>query len=192
LGDIYATPAFDLPAQHILHVVTIDLDQRRELPLPVLTHLFKRMLFRAGLHGTSVGLPLIGMGAAGLDVSVVVQSLVDAASVWLDLPTGLMEVTISTREHFRLVEEALAARFTDFVSLDPLIQHVEVCLPGFVVERPTPWELARMFWDSGDDVVLFDMMSPREFAGQKAIHDHLAIVMIPNGGRAVLARWRAR
>ena len=29
------------------------------------------------------------------------------------------------------------------------------------------------FWESGDDVVLFDVMSPREFAGQKALRDHL-------------------
>jgi ketosteroid isomerase-like protein len=29
------------------------------------------------------------------------------------------------------------------------------------------------FYDSGDDVVLFDVMSPREFAGYKAIHDHM-------------------
>ena len=29
-------------------------------------------------------------------------------------------------------------------------------------------------WESGDDVVLFDVMGPREFVGQKAIHDHLA------------------
>ncbi len=30
------------------------------------------------------------------------------------------------------------------------------------------------YYDSGDDVVMFDMMGPpREFAGHKAIHDHL-------------------
>ena len=29
------------------------------------------------------------------------------------------------------------------------------------------------YWDSGDDIVLFDMMGPpREYAGHKAIHDH--------------------
>jgi ketosteroid isomerase-like protein len=29
------------------------------------------------------------------------------------------------------------------------------------------------FYDSGDDVVLFDVMPPREFAGYKTIHDHM-------------------
>src|SRR5215472_34152 len=37
----------------------------------------------------------------------------------------------------------------------------------------TPDE-AKKYWDSGDDVVLFDIMGPpREFAGQKALHDHM-------------------
>jgi ketosteroid isomerase-like protein len=36
----------------------------------------------------------------------------------------------------------------------------------------TPDE-AKKYWDSGDDVVLFDVMQPREFAGQKALHDHM-------------------
>jgi len=34
---------------------------------------------------------------------------------------------------------------------------------------------AMKYWDSGDDVVLFDVMTPREFVGQKAIHDHWAV-----------------
>ena len=29
------------------------------------------------------------------------------------------------------------------------------------------------FYESGDDIVLFDVMSPREFAGNKTIHDHM-------------------
>ena len=33
---------------------------------------------------------------------------------------------------------------------------------------------AMKYWDDGDDVVLFDVMQPREFAGHKAIHDDLA------------------
>ena len=37
----------------------------------------------------------------------------------------------------------------------------------------TPDE-AKKYWDSCDDVVLFDIMGPpREFAGQKALHDHM-------------------
>src|SRR5215472_15167028 len=37
----------------------------------------------------------------------------------------------------------------------------------------TPDE-AKQYWDSGVDVVLFDIMGPpREFAGQKALHDHM-------------------
>jgi ketosteroid isomerase-like protein len=32
---------------------------------------------------------------------------------------------------------------------------------------------AMKYWENGDDVVLFDIMGPpREFAGQKALHDH--------------------
>ena len=34
---------------------------------------------------------------------------------------------------------------------------------------------AMKYWDSGDDVVLFDVMTPREFVGQKGIHDHWAV-----------------
>jgi ketosteroid isomerase-like protein len=30
-------------------------------------------------------------------------------------------------------------------------------------------------YESGDDVVLFDVIPPRELRGQKAIHDHLAV-----------------
>ncbi len=37
----------------------------------------------------------------------------------------------------------------------------------------TTGDEAMKYWDSGDDVVLFDLMGPpREFAGYKAIHDH--------------------
>jgi ketosteroid isomerase-like protein len=36
----------------------------------------------------------------------------------------------------------------------------------------TPDE-AKKYWDSGDDVVMFDIMPPREFAGKKAIDDHM-------------------
>jgi ketosteroid isomerase-like protein len=37
----------------------------------------------------------------------------------------------------------------------------------------TPDE-ARKYWDSGDDIALFDIMGPpREFAGQKALYDHM-------------------
>jgi ketosteroid isomerase-like protein len=35
-----------------------------------------------------------------------------------------------------------------------------------------PDEIMKLY-DSGDDVVVFDVMSPREFAGRKAIRDHM-------------------
>jgi ketosteroid isomerase-like protein len=43
-----------------------------------------------------------------------------------------------------------------------------------------PDEIMKL-WDSGDDdVVLFDVMTPREFAGHKAIHDDLAAFLPGN------------
>ncbi len=43
---------------------------------------------------------------------------------------------------------------------------------------------AMKYYESGDDVVIFDFMGPpREFAGHKAIHDHLAEFSGYTGGK---------
>jgi ketosteroid isomerase-like protein len=59
---------------------------------------------------------------------------------------------------------ALSARADDQQTISNLEHKLAV--------QTDPDEIMK-FYDSGDDVVLYDVMSPREFTGYKAIHDHM-------------------
>jgi len=57
-----------------------------------------------------------------------------------------------------------AARADDQQAISDLEHKVAIAPNGDEVMK---------YWDSGDDIVLFDAMGPpREYAGHKAIHDH--------------------
>jgi ketosteroid isomerase-like protein len=59
---------------------------------------------------------------------------------------------------------APAARADDQQAISDLEHKVATATSGDEVMK---------YWDSGDDIVLFDIMGPpREYAGHKAIHDH--------------------
>ena len=141
LGEIYPTPAFSLSANRVLHVVTVDFDRPAQLGGASLEHLFKLTVLQAGYEGRSLGVPMLGAGAAGLDPDEVVHALVEALLFWLDLPTQTCEVTVSAPEQFDKIGAALKPRLEGFASLEQL-------LPA----APGPIQLAF----DGDSAALWD------------------------------------
>jgi O-acetyl-ADP-ribose deacetylase (regulator of RNase III) len=122
LGEIYPTPAFNLSANRVLHVVTVDFDRPGQLEGASSEQLFKRTMLQAGYEGRSLGIPLLGAGAAGLDPDEVVHALVEALLFWLDLPTPTSEVTISVPQQFERLSAALKPRLEGFAPLQLLLQ----------------------------------------------------------------------
>jgi O-acetyl-ADP-ribose deacetylase (regulator of RNase III) len=142
LGDIYRTLAFRLNAQYLLHAVTIDLDSGQSVSPGDLGSLFRRLLIESESYGTSVGLPLVGAGASGLDASQVLRGMTDALTAWLDWPCRLTDVIVSAPEHF-----ALALEYIDALGAwHPLADTItsEDPWPSNCTDIPQRWERAEL------------------------------------------------
>jgi O-acetyl-ADP-ribose deacetylase (regulator of RNase III) len=143
LGEIYPTPAFNLSANRVLHVVTIDFDRPAQLGGASLEHLFKLTVLQAGYEGRSLGVPMLGAGAAGLDPDEVVHALVEALLFWLDLPTQTCEVTVSAPQQFERISAALKPRLEGIASLELLLRTApEPIQLQFDRDPAAPWSRA--------------------------------------------------
>ncbi len=96
VGDVHVTTAGRLNAKLLLHAVTLDLDQGTALTPDQLPTLVRRLMLTAEAAGAaSLGLPMIGAGAAGLEVGEVTAGLCRALETWLASPPRLPAITIA-------------------------------------------------------------------------------------------------
>ena len=79
LADVVISPAGDLDADHVVHAVTIDFDSGQALRHADAVKLYGSVLdLGADLVWEKLAMPLLGTGAAGLDVGGSAQALIDA------------------------------------------------------------------------------------------------------------------
>lgn len=79
VGDVHVTDAGALPARHVLHAVTLDLDRRRTLDATAARALYARVLETAMAQELStLATPLLGTGAARASIDDSVGALFEA------------------------------------------------------------------------------------------------------------------
>ncbi len=87
LGDVHVTSAGDLPARILLHAITIDFDANRTIAAPHLPFLYGEVFRIAASRGcTSVGLPLLAAGAAGITHIQSARAFVEAVQAIPETP----------------------------------------------------------------------------------------------------------
>jgi O-acetyl-ADP-ribose deacetylase (regulator of RNase III) len=109
LGSVHTTTAGRLPARHLLHAVTIDLDEARRLGTHDAVALYGRVIDEtARLGQTVVATPLLGAGAGTLSVASSAVALATAMQEREALPGVVIRVVLLVLEDdFRVVLRAL-------------------------------------------------------------------------------------
>lgn len=121
-GDIYRTPGFDVNADWIFHIVTLDLDGRAQVSAPEMHGVFRRLLYEAGGAGChDVALAMIGTGMASIDPLEILHGLMTALELWIDLPMLPNRVIVTAPDHYDLVVESAKRRFSYRPALEELL-----------------------------------------------------------------------
>lgn len=95
-GDVHVTAAGRLRARRLLHAITIDLDEGVAVTADQTPAFLRRVLVTAESAGlSSVALPLVGTGAAGLAVVEFAAALARALEAWLSSLSVLRHITVS-------------------------------------------------------------------------------------------------
>lgn len=124
LGDVFATPAFDLDATWLLHAVTIDFDANRRLGPRDALELFGAVLDRAAELGCkSVAVPLLGSGAGRLTPAAAALAAAEALDERAAIETSVERVLVVAlgSSSFRAAHETFTSRLTERPPLGDLV-----------------------------------------------------------------------
>ena len=95
IGDVHVTTAGRLPAQLLFHAITIDHETNLWVDDSLLRKLYRRTLEKAETRGlTSLALPLLGTGPAGVSKEASAAALSTALAGWLRRPSDLTHVIV--------------------------------------------------------------------------------------------------
>ena len=98
LGDAWVSPAFELNARVLVHAVSIDLDQNRTITEAELPALYLRLFETlATAKCETVGLPLLGAGAAGIAPRASATAFIDALTSGLPAYAGVTGFILAIR-----------------------------------------------------------------------------------------------
>lgn len=93
LGDVFVSGAGAMETIYLLHAITIDFDSNARIGEGDPVSLFRKLLFTAEELGcSSIAMPLVGSGAAGLSIREATQAFARAAYAWLQSPSSLRHV----------------------------------------------------------------------------------------------------
>ena len=157
------SPAGDLPAGHILHAVTIDFDTNEALDFTGAVTLYGRVLDTAAdLEARTMMMPLLGTGAAGLDVRTSV-----AALRWLLRerrldPPAVLSVTLATNprypETFSVASGAIASHSATTPSVIELLESQDTLSATQAERLRASWTAALAVADPAQAERVFDVV----------------------------------